>query len=328
MGYTYDDSIPAYNITLVSIAILMLVLSLPTFFLNTCIILAILRRSELHTPSFAIIFNLAISDCLTGCSSYIFYATSCIRFVLGYDACVVANIGTPWSYIVGITSFNTICLQTAERYIAIFYPYWYHEKLTVKRAILANLVTWTSSIAMVTYWILTENNEVYHGTVGFLSLLLFTMTILCYIFIFKEVRKIEREMMKNQTASREDRKKIKSESKVAKATAIILIAFVVCYTPILFIHFYVALIGTKTASLSIALYWGWFLSLLNSFVNPFIAFRQLTVLRRPVIAMLRRLFPCCKSRGVMPIMDATSFALSRTSQVDSTRWEDRENSHN
>ena len=319
MGYAYDDSIPAYNITLVSIAVLMLGLSLPTFFLNACIIMAIFRRSELHTPSFAIIFNLAASDCLTGCSSYIFYATSCVLFVLGYDACVVASIGTPWSYTVGITSFNIICLQTAERYTAIFYPYWYHEKLTVKRAILANLVTWTSSIAMVTFWIVTKNNQVFHGIVGFLSLLLFSMTILCYILIFKEVRKIEKEMMKNQTATREDRKKIKSESKVAKATAIILAAFVVCFTPMLFIHIYVAFIGSKTTSLSIALYWAWLLSLLNSFVNPFISFRQLTVLRRPVVAMLRHLFPCCKSRGVMPVMDTTSFALSRTSRVDSTR---------
>ena len=310
MGYAYDDSIPAYKITLVSIAIVTLILPLPTLCMNISIIIAILRRPELHRPSFAIIFNLATSDCLTGCSAYIFYATACIRFVMGYDACVVARVGTPLSYILGTTSFNIICLQTAERYIAIFYPYWYIEKLTVKRIICANLLTWTLSIAMVTYWTLTEDNEVFHGTVGFLSLLLFTMTILCYILIFKQVRKIEKEMMKNQTASREDRKKIKSESKVAKATAIILAAFVVCFTPILFIHFYVAFMGAKTTSLSIVLYWGWLLALSNSFFNPFIACRQLTVLRRPVIEVLSYVLPCCRSREIMPLVNTTVLALS------------------
>ena len=310
LGYAYDDSVPAYNITLVSIAVLMLVLSLPTLFLNICIIIAILRGPELHTPSFAIIFNLAASDCLTGCSAYIFYATSCIRFVLGYDACVVANIGTPWSYILGITSFNTICLQTAERYIAIFYPYWYHEKLTVKRIILANLITWVWSAVMVTFWMITKNNSVFHGVVGILSLILFSMTVLCYVLIFREVRKIEREMMKSQTASYQDRRKIKSESKVAKATAIILAAVVACFSPLLFIELFIAFNGEQTTLVSIALYWGWFFALFNSFLNPFIACRQLTVLRRPVVEMLSYVLPCCRSREIMPLVSTTVLVLS------------------
>ena len=310
LDYAYDKSIPAYSITLVSIASFMLLLSLPTFTFNICIILAILRRPELHTPSFAIIFNLAISDCLTGCSSYVFYAIACIRFVLGYDACVVANIGTPWSYLLVMTSFNIICLQTAERYIAIFYPYWYHEKLTVKRIILANMLTWVWSTVVVTFWIIARDNEVFHAFIGILSLLLFSMTILCYILIFKEVRKIEKEMMKNQTASHEDRKKIKSESKVAKATAIILAAFVICFTPILFFNFSVAFIKENVTSLSIAQYWGWLLVLSNSFLNPFIVCRQLTVLRKSAIEMLSCVLPCCRSREIVPLVNKAVLAIS------------------
>ena len=303
MGYAYDDSIPAYKITLVSIASSMLVLSLPTFILNICILIPIVRRPELHKPSFVIIFNLAVSDCLTGCSAYIFYTTACIRFLTGYDACVVANIGTPWSYLLTMTSFDIICLQTADRYIAIFCPYWYHEKVTVKRIILATLLTWAWSAVVVAFWILAKDNEVFHGFMGILKLLLFAMTIICYILIFKQVRKVEREMMKNQTASLEDRKKIKSESKVAKATAIILAAFVVCFTPILFFNFSVAFTRKQTTALSIAQYWGWLLALSNSFINPFIVCRQLTVLKKPVIEMLSYALPCCRSREIVPLVN-------------------------
>lgn len=315
MGYTYEAT-PVYNMSLVFIATLMLSFSLPTFIVNICIIISILRKSELHTPSFIVILNLATSDCLAGCSAYVFYATSCIRFASGYDACPVAYIGTSWSFILGITSFNTITLQTIERCLAIFYPYWYHEKVTVKRIIAANISTWISSTAMVAFLLITEDNQAYNAIVASLSMILFIVTIICYILIFREVRRIEREMMKHQTASYEDRKKIRSESKVAKATVIILLAVVTFYTPALLLDFYIVIVGEHSTSSSIALYWAWFLVLINSFVNPLIACRQLSVLRRPVKLMLYRMLPCFKGMEITPVMNMTSFAMSRTSQTE------------
>ena len=315
MGYIYDES-PTYKATLITIASFMLVLSLPTFFINTCIMIAIFWKSELHTPSFAVILNLAISDCLAGCSAYIFYATTSIRFASGYDACPVAYIGTPWSHILAITSFNTIALQTIERYIAIFFPYWYHEKVSMRRIIVACLSTWLSSIALVTIWLITKDNRIFYGILGFLSITLFVVTVTAYFRIFREVRRIEKEMMTHQTASYEDRKKIKSESKVAKATVIILVVVITCYSPALFFDFYFAFIGKKTKSASIGLYWAWLLALSNSFVSPLIACRQLTMLRKPVKRIALRMFPCHKTNDVTSLTSTTSFVVSKTSVTE------------
>lgn len=317
MGYTFSDTY-WYKATLICISSLCLTLSMPTFLINTCIIVSIIRKREFHTPAFTVITNLAISDSLAGCSGYIFYATTCMRFAMGYDACPVAYIGTSWSYILGITSYNTIALQTVERFLAIFFPYWYHEKLTVKSVAIANVVTWLLSISLVTFWLITKDNRAYNGILGSLSLISFAVTVLSYLLIFREVRKIENAMIKHQTASREDRKKIRSESKVAKATAIILLAVVTCYTPMLFIEFYVAFIGSQTESFSIALYWAWFLAFSNSFINPLIVCRQLTALRRAVKEILFCLCPWVGSRWreVMPSKTTTSFAMTRTSQGD------------
>ena len=317
MAYIYDES-STYKVTLIIIATLMLMMSLPTFFINMCIIISILRNSELHTPSFTVIVNLAISDCLAGCSAYVFYAVVCIRFASGYDACPVAYIGTPWSYMLAITSINTITLQTIERYIAIFFPYWYHEKITVKRTLLANLLTWVLSITIVTYWLATKDNQAYRGVVGSLVVILLAVTATCYCRIFREVRRIELEMMTHQTASFEERRKIQSESKVAKATVIILLAVVACYSPMLFLDLSFALVGEQTTSFAIALYWAWLLALVNSFVNPMIACRQLTVLRRPVVRILLSVFPCCKGHDVTPRESPTSITVTvlRASKQD------------
>ena len=313
MGYVYDEG-SAYKITLICIATMMLLISVPTFLINISIVLSIFRKRELRTPAFIIIMNLSISDSLAGCSAYVFYATTCIRFASGYDACPVAYIGTTWSYILGVTSYFTISLQTVERYLAIFYPYWYHEKITTKAVVIANVFMWIFSIAVVVFWLVTENSRAFYGILGSFALLAFVVTVTSYVLIFRKVRKIEDEIMKNQTASREDRKKIRSESKVAKATAIIVAAVVTCYTPMLFIEFYIVFIGKQTFGFSIALFCAWFLSLSNSFFNPLIACRQLTVLRRSVKEILSKLFPCVKASEVSP--NITSFALSRTSQTD------------
>ena len=314
MGYIYDES-PTYRITLIIIASFMLILSLPTFLFNLCIILSILRSSELHTPSFAVILNLAISDCLAGCSAYIFYAITCIRFASGYDPCPVAYIGTPWSHILAITSFNTIALQTIERYIAIFFPYWYHEKVSMRCIIVACLSTWLSSTVMVIIWLITKDNNTFYGILGCLSVTLFAATVISYIRIFREVRRIEKEIMIHQTASYEDRKKIKSESKVTKATVIILVVVITCYSPALFFDFYFAFIGKKTKSASIGLYWAWLLALSNSFVNPWIACRQLTMLRKAVKRLTLRMFLCFKVNYVIPGGSTSATAL-RTSRLD------------
>ena len=299
MGYIYENS-PTYKATLIIIATLMITLSFPTFLLNMCIILSILRKPELHTPSFIVVLNLAISDCLAGFSAYIFYAIICIRFALGYNACPIAYIGTPWAYVLAINSFYTTTLQTAERYLAIFFPYWYHEKVTVKRTSMAALSTWSSSIGLVVLWLLTKDNQIFHGAVGSSSIIFFSITITCYIRIFQKVRSIEKEIATQQTASTDHGNKIKSESKVAKATLIILVAVVACYLPGLSLHFYFAFFGEAAKSSSKTHYWVWLVGLLSSFVNPLIACRQLTVLRRPVIGILLVIFPCFKRNHVTP----------------------------
>ena len=299
MGYIYYKSL-TYNITLITIASILLITSLPTLLLNMCIVISILRKSELHTPSFIVIINLALSDCLSGCTVHISYAIICIRFASGYDACPVAYIGTPLSYVCVITSFYTITLQTVERYLAIFFPYWYHEKVTAKCISVAALSTWLPSIALVTYWMITEDNHIFHSIVGSLWVIFLFTTVICYVRIFCEVRRIEKDMMINQTASCDDRKKIKSESKVARATLTILVVVLTCYSPGICIHFYFALFRESPKPSSLGYYWVWLLTTLNSFLNPLIACRQLTVLRRPVKEILLAIFPCFKKHYVTP----------------------------
>ena len=316
MGYTHNDG-AVFQFTYYIVATLLLALSLPTVLVNIAIVTAIIFKRELRTPAYLVIANLAISDCLAGCFVYPCYSVVCIQLALGNNPCPVAFVGTPLGYIFGLTSYNTIALQTVERYLAVFFPYWYHEKLTTKVIVIANVSTWLLSLSIVTLWLITKDNQIFNGILGPLSAVAFCVTVVSYVRIFREVRKIEKQIKEQQVGCSAEQRKIKSESKVAKATAIILLAVVVCYSPLLIFEFVIAFVNIKSSAASVSLYWWWFLAIGNSSINPYIACRQLSALRRSVKNMFRWL-PIF-GRKIESVDQLTSFAPSRTSQTDLKR---------
>ena len=311
LGYTFFDTY-TYKVQLVTIATILALLAGPTVLLNGCIMRAIYSKRELHNSTYCIIANLALSDCLSGFAAYIFYALVCIIFASGHDACPVAMIGTTLSYILGITTYNTIALQTIDRYVAVFYPFWYHDNWTVRNSLIGNTITWLLSFSLVGLWLITENNKLFNGILGTFSMVCLCVNIFCYFRVFKEVRSLEKQMQELQIHSYEERKKVRSESKVAKATAIILITVVICYTPLLFLEFYVIFFGRQTTFTAHALYWTWLLAMLSSLANPLISCRQLSVLRNAVKSQFRWLW---RKQAVSP-NDASRSRFSKTSQTD------------
>ncbi len=298
LGYTYR---PGRSPQLAVIATILLVLSIPTTIINGAMCLAIFIRKELKTPSYFIIANLAFMDCLSGCTAYIFYAAVCIMFALGNDACTVAAIGTPLSYVLGCTTYNTIAWQSIERHTAVFFPFWYHERFSLKAALIGNVLTWVFPCVLVTFLLVTENSKLFHAILGSVSVLLFCVNIFVHLKVFREVRRIEKDIA-NQQVSREERRKVKSNSKVAKTTTLILLSVVTCYAPLLLHQFYSVFYDASTQFLDDSLYWVWMLALVNSSINPLVTCSQLSFLRKVVIQYVR----CSKVRNVIPLTSSVA----------------------
>eukprot|EP00794_Sanderia_malayensis_P007545 gene7545-8382_t len=288
LGYTDNEE---RSTQLLAIAVILFALALPTAVANGLVVLAIFKKNELKSPTYFIIGNLALTDFLSGCSAFICYAIVSLEFSLGRDGCHVALFGTPWSYFLGFAAYNSILVQTVERYLAVFYPFWYHNHFTIRFSMLGCLGTWLLSASLVTLLLATKDNKLFFGFLGPLSLVGLIVNFIGYLQVFKEVKKVEKDMIKQQVLTPEERRKARRNSKIAKATAIILVCFSVSYTPLLIIEFYIAFMsGSKaTRFVSDALYWAWMLCLVNSTLNPIIACRQLKVLRTAVFSLLRSL---------------------------------------
>ena len=128
----------------------------------------------------------------------------------------------------------------------------------------------------------TKSNQVFSAVLGPMALIPFVGTIIIYMRIFKEVKRIEKQSTNQDIPYESNSRAFKKESKVTKATAIILITFVTCFAPVILITFCNSIINTTSYFSGVALYWCWFLGLLNSFFNPLVVCRQPTILRRPV----------------------------------------------
>ena len=285
LGLTYIND-NAYNVSLLITAVLTSLLTIPTFTINLAIITVVIKKQIFHTPPFMIIANMAVSDLLCSCTTFILFPIHSVYIMSGHDPCIIANIGVSFGYLFCATSFTSILLQSIERYLAIFYPFWYHEKLTVRKLLLLDLISWLPSSFFVTLLMLTTNRQLFNGIFGAITLVLFIGTIAVYIRIYGEVKRIEKLTASQVVVSESNDKHLKTESKVTKATAIILFTFAMCFAPNILLSLSTSIIGKATYFTDLALYWIFFLTLSNSFLNPLVVCRQLTTLRRSVTDFL------------------------------------------
>ena len=278
----------SFKVSVFLIASILLVLFIPTVIWNFLVFRVITKNRELHQPPYLVIANLAISDCLTGCTTFLCYTTVCIKLGLGKDPCSVAIYGTLIGYLLGFVTYLTIAFQTTERFFAIFFPFVYRTNFTIRTVAFANSLIWLTSLSAVIYYGVTKNDKIFFGILGVTSFICMNINIYCYARIFLKTRNIEKQIRK-QTMSVGDKRKLRSESKVARVTAMILSTVLACYAPLLILELYVVFGGKKTLAISYLLYWGWLLALANSSINPVITCSQLSVLRRAIFGQ-RRVF--------------------------------------
>eukprot|EP00112_Aurelia_sp_Birch-Aquarium-sp1_P022859 Seg6591.1 transcript_id=Seg6591.1/GoldUCD/mRNA.D3Y31 product="Trace amine-associated receptor 1" protein_id=Seg6591.1/GoldUCD/D3Y31 len=285
MGYSYvNDSI--YKASLIILSIILSILTFPTVIINLAIVVVVVKRRVFHGPAYLIISNMALSDFLCGCTAYPCWAVISTNFILDGDPCSVAMVSTPMGYIFCATLFMSIVLQSAERYIAIFYPFWYREKMTIWVVLFLCVVTWAVSFSFVAVLVISRDNQIFSGIFGTSALVMSVGTIVSYGKIFKEVKRIEKQIACQGVVMSADDIKFKSESKVSKATVIILFTFLTCFAPGSVLTFCNSIAGETTYIADVLIYWFWVLALLNSFLNLLVICRQLSVFRRSLVNFL------------------------------------------
>ena len=292
----YKDQNDSFRGQLTAIATMSAILSLPTIILNFLLLFTVVIKKHLHHPAYMIIANLALTDWLAGCISFPCYAAICFTQSVGRNPCFIASVTTPIAYVLGIATFLIISCQAVERFIAIFYPFQYKTWVTNSAIIITSLIICLTSCSGVIFWVLSRNTLAFNIFIGVILLVFSPVNIFCHYKIYVQTRKIEKQISNQAKLSNGDKvHRPKSESKVARVTAVIMINVFVCYTPQLGFCLYDFFPIAKVPESYYFLYWAWILAMTNSFINPIITYRQLSVIRNAVFNK-NRLFENSVSR--------------------------------
>ena len=259
---------------------------------NSLVLIAIFKYHRLRTVTNCFIASLALADLLVGIFVAPLAALSYLGLPHNFYGCVFTN-----SIVIALTVVSVFNLLAVawERFVAFKYPFVYQKHLTMKRAIIVNVVVWILGILvgliplfgwnlrsqMTETWfcnfitVIDMNFVVYFHFFGCIILPLILITGI-YSYIFYTVRKQLKQIASLEVMSASTNNqfrtssRFKKEVKVAKSLAMVIILFAFCWIPIDVINTFSVICGAKCPypiELSLATI---VLSHANSAVNPVI----------------------------------------------------------
>ncbi|XP_059198506.1 trace amine-associated receptor 13c-like [Centropristis striata] len=260
-------------------------ISVLTAFLNLLIIISVSHFRQLHTPTNILLLSLAVSDFLVGLLLMPIDAvkrTHC--WFLGDFFCSV------FRFLVDIilsASVVNMVLISVDRYLAICDPLHYTTRITVNRVKVCVCLLWFCSVAYNVYFFLLHVYQQLYITpcygdcatlidnIGaFLDLVLnffvpVTVIIVSYMRVFvvavsqaramhSQITAVTKQISVTKTAK-------KSELKAARTLGVLVVVFLMCFTP----SYFTILVGPISRSHSTANFIQ-YLYYFNSFLNPLI----------------------------------------------------------
>ena len=250
---------------------------------NTLVCFAFYHSTNLRCVTNIFIVSLALTDILVASVSIpiwlVIQNTECINNWLACDPILMAF----WKcldILFSTASITNLCAISCDRYIAITSPLRYSQIITKTRSIIALICLWLYSTFIAT---INLDRGIYYPILVFVVSFLLPLSVMIYSYsrIFLAALRQARRIQPMRQAFY-----FKREIKAAKTLAIVMGAFIVCWTPffvmnilVQFIKFYVPPVVTLAIKL---LHYG------NSALNPVIYSSSNRDFRHKIL----RVLPC------------------------------------
>ncbi len=311
--YRFYSSDQSFRINIIANSIVNIIFAVLSVTLNASVIWVIYSRKRLRTQYYRTLLCLAVTDFAAGLIAEPLYIARILVLVLqkrSFCALDVASVGVGYSLIA--VSFFTVSYVTMERFLAVFYPFYYDERCKSH-----SLRKWITAI-----WFL---GSVY-GCVGCLpfhetrvAIIIMVSVIgtaflfgnsFAYAKIFITSSRIRRRMAKEKKRLTGDEKLVK-EANAAKTTCIIVTSLFVFYGP----AFITTAVGDSYAIFPGYLNtWAYTFMLINSTANPIVY----CYFCRDIGNEIKRLWGCLKASddpNIQRSMQNSIALASRRSQV-------------
>ncbi|XP_078344020.1 uncharacterized protein LOC144629667 [Oculina patagonica] len=231
LRYSAADS---FRGMLVAAAVLSLAACPFTILLNALVMVAVKTKRRLQINPNILLACLALTDLMVGLIAQPLYITKIILLLKGkdfYEFCDTELAFTISFVISCFTSLFHVVVISGERFFAIKYTFTYANFVSKARLIVSSAVAWTAA----GFVLLIAS---YSRVVAFVLITAtFSSIVLLQIFVYKEARRHEEEIL-SQQVSVETRAKFKQEKKALKLTTIILVTLFLCFfLPLIIVFF-------------------------------------------------------------------------------------------
>ena len=256
---------------------------------NTLVLVSILRRPYLRSPSTVFLCSLAVSDLLVGLVVQPVY----IANELTNDS--LYNIMSIMAFFACAVSLTTMTAISVDRFLALHYHMRYPNLMTTHRAMYTSAILWLSSflLSCTIFW----DRHVYYFVVAFSVVFCLVLSTVCYIKIYRIIRQHQLQIHVQQQAVEslhaENNQNMERSKKSAINTFIFYIVMILCYTP-LFVS--MILLGIPHIHLTKAWTLADTVAFMNSSVNPLLYCWRLRELRTEVLRTARKML-CKKLEG-------------------------------
>ena len=273
-----------------------LVLSILVVVFNTSILVALVKKRALHTPSNAVLGCLCCSDLLIGMISSVLCSLdiSIIADVESYTFEAYYKLSEVYVVFIGLSSIFIAAINL-DRFASICHPYRYLQHATAKLYAITSVCTCTVYALLVTFCLVIE--KFYHKAfISVTVMVIICVNILIVLFcswrIVKVILRHRREIVSVARVNGEQQSSIQNETKRYLIVVVLVILFFVCAIPRIVGEFIVAF-GTLHFSFAFIVYSGIAnsLMLLNSLINPVVYFFRIKLFRNAV----KELFCCQRS---------------------------------
>ena len=258
---------------------------------NLVVILAIVRNSSLHTPSYVLLCNLAISDLGVGLLVQPLYI-SLIIALLNEKADMSCKLGAAYNLIavcLGFLSFFTVTAISVDRFLAVYLANKYRRTATIKKAKLVVVLLWLTAITVMIIYLL--NITVYFMIAMIVMGCCLLFTSCNYIAIDRMLqRRHAQTQAHNNIQTRQQHRNIFNIGRYKKTVTTVLYvygAFLLCYLPYLCFTITRMRFG-RTRTMQNVYFTTVTIVFLNSTLNPFLYYWTIAEVR----LRIKQLFGC------------------------------------
>ncbi|KAK2840472.1 hypothetical protein Q5P01_014212 [Channa striata] len=256
------------------------IICLLTAALNLLVIIAISHYRQLHTPTNLLLLSLAFSDFMVGLQQMpfgILIWQGC--WFLGDFACALNSL---LGFVTNSVSVGNMVLISADRYVAICEPMYYHTKVTVTAVNLCVCLCWMFSL-LYSSWILRDlfkkpdrylscygecavTISYIEGTAVFVLTFAGPITVIVVLYTRVFVVAVSQaRAMRSQVAAYQSSVTVtakKSELKAARNLGVVVVVFLLCFSP----YYFISVAGGNSLDMAFEIWVLYF----NSCLNPVI----------------------------------------------------------